>query len=373
MKYSFVRLIQLSMFICAILHVNQTRAQGNFEDFETLTGWPWAPWVEVVPGGVKIAAAAHTGSYGVEDPAWHYRTDIIWGNAAGEQLEIWVKFTANNARMYLGFEADSGGCLSFVAAPSSGEFILQENVGFGYNDLNSLAFNYSLNKWYKIGIYWADTNYVKGTLYDSDGTTALRTLSYIRVMPFRGGVAIRGFGCYVDDLSGCTTSLPAFGYDIDPYTGNEVHFSDSSENVDSWLWDFGDGYLSTLQNPDHTYATDGTYTVCLTATSPGGCVDSVCVSTNIVATGMQDISMSEVVRIYPNPFSTHTTLYFNNYKQDEYTFVLYNVLGEEVRRIEQITTNQKEIRRSNLPKGLYIYKVIDNDNILLGTGKLVVE
>ncbi|MCH8903672.1 MAG: T9SS type A sorting domain-containing protein, partial [Bacteroidetes bacterium] len=168
--------------------------------------------------------------------------------------------------------------------------------------------------------------------------------------------------------------IAAFGYTIDQFTGTVVQFSDSSNNAVSWSWDFGDGFSSTLQNPEHTYVTDGSYTVCLIATSPNGCVDTSCVGTlDIVATGIRDLSFDEAITIYPNPFSSHTTLFFNNYKQDEYTFFLYNVVGEEVMKVEQISTRQKEIGRSNLPKGLYIYKVIDNDNILLGTGKLVVE
>ena len=36
-------------------------------------------------------------------------------------------------------------------------------------------------------------------------------------------------------------------------------------SVDSWLWDFGDGNMSTEQNPVHKYATPGTYSVSLTA------------------------------------------------------------------------------------------------------------
>jgi PKD repeat protein len=39
-----------------------------------------------------------------------------------------------------------------------------------------------------------------------------------------------------------------------------------------WAWDFGDGGTSTLQNPTHTYASPGTYTITLTVTgtSPDG-------------------------------------------------------------------------------------------------------
>jgi PKD repeat protein len=50
-----------------------------------------------------------------------------------------------------------------------------------------------------------------------------------------------------------------------------VSFSDGSTgDVTSWAWSFGDGGTSTLQNPGHTYAATGTYTVSLTATGPGG-------------------------------------------------------------------------------------------------------
>jgi hypothetical protein len=50
-----------------------------------------------------------------------------------------------------------------------------------------------------------------------------------------------------------------------------VQFTDLSTGyIDSWYWDFGDGSNSTLQNPTHTYATDGIYTVTLDVTGPGG-------------------------------------------------------------------------------------------------------
>ncbi len=41
-------------------------------------------------------------------------------------------------------------------------------------------------------------------------------------------------------------------------------FTDQSIGADSWKWDFGDGTTSTLQNPTHTFASVGTYTVTLT-------------------------------------------------------------------------------------------------------------
>jgi len=50
-----------------------------------------------------------------------------------------------------------------------------------------------------------------------------------------------------------------------------VAFRDgSSGSITDWSWDFGDGATSTAQNPSHTYAAPGSYTVSLTVTGPGG-------------------------------------------------------------------------------------------------------
>lgn len=50
-----------------------------------------------------------------------------------------------------------------------------------------------------------------------------------------------------------------------------VLFTDmSTGNPTAWEWDFGDGDGINRQNPGHTYAVAGTYTVSLTVTSPGG-------------------------------------------------------------------------------------------------------
>lgn len=51
-----------------------------------------------------------------------------------------------------------------------------------------------------------------------------------------------------------------------------AQFNDLTTNVaTSWSWNFGDGTTSTLQNPTHTYAADGTYSVELTACNSLGC------------------------------------------------------------------------------------------------------
>ncbi|MCG8339018.1 MAG: S8 family serine peptidase, partial [Proteobacteria bacterium] len=59
----------------------------------------------------------------------------------------------------------------------------------------------------------------------------------------------------------------------------EATFTDTSsaptgESITGWLWNFGDGNTSTTQNPVHTYAAAGNYTVTLTVTDSASNTDS---------------------------------------------------------------------------------------------------
>jgi PKD repeat protein len=49
--------------------------------------------------------------------------------------------------------------------------------------------------------------------------------------------------------------------------------TDSDGSVVGWSWNFGDGNGSAAQNPNHTYASGGSYTVSLTVTDDGGETD----------------------------------------------------------------------------------------------------
>ncbi|MDY0297793.1 MAG: S8 family serine peptidase [Acidobacteriota bacterium] len=51
--------------------------------------------------------------------------------------------------------------------------------------------------------------------------------------------------------------------------------SDSDGTIASWAWNFGDGATSNAQNPEHTYAAAGTYSVNLTVTDNEGATDTV--------------------------------------------------------------------------------------------------
>lgn len=53
-------------------------------------------------------------------------------------------------------------------------------------------------------------------------------------------------------------------------SGQINFFDQSSGTPTSWLWNFGDGNTSSLENPTHIYSSSGTYTVELTSTNQFG-------------------------------------------------------------------------------------------------------
>ena len=76
------------------------------------------------------------------------------------------------------------------------------------------------------------------------------------------------------------TNPPVTGFSAPANTclGDTTRFKDTTTvtlgNYEKkWLWDFGDGTTSTLQNPKHVYAAAGNYTVALTVTDNNGCAD----------------------------------------------------------------------------------------------------
>ncbi len=71
------------------------------------------------------------------------------------------------------------------------------------------------------------------------------------------------------------TCAAAFYFYPDSLNQNTIDFFDYSVgNPTSWAWDFGDGSSSTIQNPSHTYAANGTYTVTLSISS-ANCSNSI--------------------------------------------------------------------------------------------------
>ncbi len=94
---------------------------------------------------------------------------------------------------------------------------------------------------------------------------------------------------------------------------------------------------------------------------------------NCTLTGIPEVNSGNTnkrVNIYPNPFNASVQLTFNDLSQGQRVeFIMYNVLGVEV--IKVVLLKQSILlNTSGLPSGIYIYKII-SDNQLIQSGRLV--
>jgi PKD repeat protein len=82
--------------------------------------------------------------------------------------------------------------------------------------------------------------------------------------------------CQNINIAATSACMAAFTYAIGP--GQTVTFTDLSTGtgpITSWMWDFGDGDTSSVQNPTHTFG-HHSYYVCLTITDTSGCTATSC-------------------------------------------------------------------------------------------------
>jgi len=85
-------------------------------------------------------------------------------------------------------------------------------------------------------------------------------------------------GCVdTDDILITINPLPEVSFVGDELIGCApflINFSNTTVNGNTYQWDFGDGTISNVVSPNHTFLNDGVYDVGLTATSLDGCVSS---------------------------------------------------------------------------------------------------
>ena len=179
------------------------------------------------------------------------------------------------------------------------------------------------------------------------------------------------YNVQVQDANNCTSSssvavtvvtVPLSAFTSTPTVGFSVDFTDlSTGTVTGWLWDFGDGGTSTLQNPTHTYATAGQYTVCLTA-SNNGCDDQSCTTLSVVV-GVDASLVMRGLQVYPNPYRGETQLAFEMTEADVVKLEAYDAQGKLVGMVHEGTlgTGPQALRFSaaalGAPAGVYLLRL----------------
>lgn len=99
--------------------------------------------------------------------------------------------------------------------------------------------------------------------------------SYLVSMEVDGGIGCTDIQYHAVSVINVIT--PQIGAPDSVCLNNVVQFQDLSVTngvtITAWTWDFGDGSGSNLQNPSHSYATPGTYTVSCAVQTTSGCTN----------------------------------------------------------------------------------------------------
>jgi hypothetical protein len=91
----------------------------------------------------------------------------------------------------------------------------------------------------------------------------------------------------------------------------------------------------------------------------------------ITGTGINpELSPVSEFKIYPNPFSSQTTLQTDNLLQNA-TFTVDNFFGQTVKQIKNISGHTVTLSRDNLPSGLYFVRLTEGNKII-AVSKLVI-
>lgn len=165
--------------------------------------------------------------------------------------------------------------------------------------------------------------------------------------------------CVVHDMNGdsvisnvavvtndsCLAPVADFTY---TFSGSEVCFTNTTTNGDSYLWIFGDGNTSNLQDPCNDYGTAWIYDVTLYAYNDYD-VDVLTRTIDIV--GIEEIEVN--VEIYPNPASD--VLYIRAERPIEQV-ALMNLKGE-ILEVNQVNRPSIDLVISDLNPGIYVLMI----------------
>ena len=149
--------------------------------------------------------------------------------------------------------------------------------------------------------------------------------------------------------------------DLDGYEsvsdGLVVEFTETAGEAVSWLWEFGDGSISTLQSPTHVFTAPGTYEVCLTITDALGCDDQYCKEVEVGAVGIDNTTPSDFI-VSPNPTQNNITIEIPAILSGDVEVSIKNVLGQTMMsQIVNANMLSVEMNLSALGSGLYFVEL----------------
>lgn len=278
-----------------------------------------------------------------------------------------LTYTMIDSANYVFFGSNSG-----TGTPTSSYITVYTPTGSYINSpYDSLYLNMTSPGTYYLGYYLYDT--LNGNCFDSTSLT-------VTIGGNPGGGTFN-----------CSANFVLFQDSLNPTLWYAWNYANGSGAL-TYAWDFGDGSpVSTLAYPTHTYATAGTYAICLTITDATGCTSTSCDSTYKVIAGYNSVSSAlqisvlspvgvkeitndlQNARLYPNPVNDKVTIEFTSKTALNATIQICNILGETVSsRTVAVNegSNKLNVDFSEIQNGTYFVRIA-SANQSLKTFKIV--
>lgn len=148
---------------------------------------------------------------------------------------------------------------------------------------------------------------------------------------------------------------------IEPFT---CVFSPQSVHGEFYSWTFGDGNVSILKSPEHTYKKEGEYLVCLDIMNKCKVRNSFCgtVYVPFTVSGIQEIQKSEL-NIHPNPGNGTYRIELPNLGQSA-SILITDMKGAVVYYKDKFDIRQPI--QIECADGMYLVKVQTNNHVFTG-------
>lgn len=183
----------------------------------------------------------------------------------------------------------------------------------------------------------------------------------VQVSDYYGAVVSHNFLLNANPLADATFSYnPA---------GNNYFFTANSFNNASYLWDFGNGHISTNPAATATYTQNGSYTVTLIVTDLCGGADTS-TQTIMLSVGLSPSLFQQQVSVSPNPTADIVLLSFQNEAKEPYTLTISDVNGKVIKSILNIKEEKITIHINDMASGTYFWELKGKE---MARGLLLVE
>lgn len=242
------------------------------------------------------------------------------------------------------------------------------NSVYNIENINGGSFDVSDNCWCTTNI-----NDIEAKIYDGYDNINLGLATYMPITICDSTAAPILYGCSINDtsfqqinlnwlesdcFSDCNGTISVLPYGgAPPYSYQWINLSSTSAIVSGLC----EGVYSVIVTDFYGSTDTITYTAGQLPSSNLGCFNGIDSNTPINSWSLS-----------PNPISESAILSFENQSYENLSLIIYNLMGQPVKIINNIQTNKILIHKENLSTGLYIFELKNNNSNII-SGKIIFE